>query len=823
MARRHRKTCRWPVDLLNTLLLQCLLLSGVHAAEAATATASATAADAALEVDGSDSAVGLGGTDLYLDVTVNGTHAGLAHFGYRDGQLWASPSSLRQLGFALPTDTPDPVRLNGLQGLQVSYDAGHQTVTFIAPLQLLKVSNTVLSTANNIRPVATASPGMLLNYDVYGSYGEHDTSSLSAFTELRAFNSWGVFSSTELMQDTNSGNDEWQDHSVRLDTSWTTSFPDDLLSLRLGDTLTDALSWSRSTRIGGIQFGTNFALQPYLVTAPLPSFIGSATLPSDIELYVNGLRQYSGQVPAGPFQLNALPNINGAGNAQVVLTNALGQTTTLNFSLYGEHQLLQQGLSDWSGEIGFVRENYGLDSFDYGHDVVGSGTWRYGITNNFTIEAHGEATNALTDEGMGGNWLLGSTGGILSASLAHSENAGQSGGQYGLGYNWSNNLFNFGFSGTRTNGSYRDVGTLYGSPLPSLSAQAYVSYNFDHIGNLGVSYLDLSYPKQSVLGVGTTNLNSINSSAALPGASRYANAYWYKSINRSLSLNLSFSQDLVNSHDRTVFLIATLALGHNTTVSGGVQSEDGHTGLAVTATQAVPSQGGLGWRASLSQGDGQNGGFGELDYLGRNGQLQAGVYDVSDDRYGYASAMGSVVLMGGGVFAARQITDGFAVVSTDGIAGVPVSLQNNPVGTTNGQGLLLVTPLNSYQNNKVSIDPNDLPADVNISRVNAMATPTDRSGTLVKFGITPIRAASIALVDDAGKPLPIGSQVHLHGQAGEPALVGFDGVVYLDTLDVHNALDVDTPSGACHASFDYHKQGDGIPQIGPLTCHKVSP
>ncbi len=128
-------------------------------------------------------------------------------------------------------------------------------------------------------------------------------------------------------------------------------------------------------------------------------------MPSDIQLYVNGLRQYSGQVPAGPFQLNSLPNINGAGNAQVVLTNALGQTTTLNFSLYGEHQLLQQGLSDWSGEIGFVRENYGLDSFDYGHDVVGSGTWRYGITNNFTVEAHGEATNALTDEGIGGNWL----------------------------------------------------------------------------------------------------------------------------------------------------------------------------------------------------------------------------------------------------------------------------------------------------------------------------------------------------------------------------------------------------------------------------------
>ncbi len=93
------------------------------------------------------------------------------------------------------------------------------------------------------------------------------------------------------------------------------------------------------TRIpgGACWFGTDFALQPYRITAPLPAFFGSATLPSDVELYVNGVRQYSGNVPAGPFQLNTIPNISGAGNAQVVLTDAaLGRATTLNFSLATE-------------------------------------------------------------------------------------------------------------------------------------------------------------------------------------------------------------------------------------------------------------------------------------------------------------------------------------------------------------------------------------------------------------------------------------------------------------------------------------------------------
>jgi len=741
--------------------------------------------------------------DLYLDVTLNGTRKGLMPFSYRDGQLWASKENLRQLGFVLPDNAPDPIRLKSLTGLQANYDVSNQAVILVAPLSLLKLSTTVLSNASNNRPTPTVSPGLLLNYNLYGTYGTHGSSNLSAFAELRAFDRFGVFSTTALMQHTVSENGSIQNQSVRLDTSWSQSFPGDLLTLRIGDTLTDALTWTRSTRIGGIQFGTDFALQPYLVTAPLPSFIGSATLPSNVELYVNGLRQYSGQIPTGPFQLSTIPNISGAGTAQVVLTNALGQTTTLNFSLYGATQLLRQGLSDWSVEVGAVRENYGLDSFDYSHDAIGSGTWRYGISNSFTAEAHAEITNGLSDVGTGGDWLLGSRGGIVSVSLAHSQYAGNSGEQYGVGYTWSNTHFNFGLNGTRTIGDYRDVGTLYGSTMPRLSAEAYVSYNFVHVGGLGLSLFDLDIPNQN--------------------AERYASTYWSKSIGRRLALNLSYSEDLNNKRNRTVFLIATLALDHNISLSGSMQRVNGVTGFAVNAMQALPSQGGIGWRASLNQGDNQNGGEAELDYLGRNGQLQAGLYDIGDTRYGYASALGSLVLMDGDLFAGRQITDGFAVVSTSGVSGVPVDLQNNQVGITDSKGMLLVTQLNSYQNNKLSIDPMNLPADLRIGNVSAAATPTDRAGTIVNFEIQPVNAASLVLVDDSGKPLPLGSQVQVQGRTGEPALVGFDGTVYLDTLQAHNILEVTTPSGACRVSLDYRKQGNGIPQIGPLACRKVQP
>ncbi|AIY41362.1 Sigma-fimbriae usher protein [Collimonas arenae] len=797
MVRRARNIFRWPTALAELILLQSLLVSGSYAAD--TATADQVAHTKLISVN-SDSVVRLGGTDLYLEVTLNGADGGLVHFGYLNGELWASTETLRQIGFVLPANTPDPVRLGGMQGVEVNYEASRQAVTINAPLQILKLDTTVLNAPENNRPRATASPGVLLNYNIYGTGGQNGSSSVSAFTEIRAFNDSGVLSSTALSQATRSAGDHWQNRSVRLDTSWSTSFPDSRLTLRIGDTLTDALSWSRATRIAGVQLGTNFALQPYLITAPLPSFIGSATLPSNVQLYVNGIQQYNGKVPAGPFQLSTIPNISGAGNAQVVLTDTLGRSTTLNFSLYDEHRLLQKGLSDWSAEFGVVRENYGLESFGYSHDPTGSGTWRYGVSNNMTMEAHAEATRGLINAGGGGALLLGSAGGVVSGSLARSDHAGQSGTLYSLGYSWRNDRFNFSGSGIRTTGDYSDVATLYGPPPPSVSAQMAAGYSTKHLGNFSLSYIHLRYPLQD--------------------ATRYVNANWSKSMGQSASLSLNLNQNLDKAAERSVFLVATFSMERNVTVSSSLQHDSTGTGLVLNASQSPPSEGGLSWRAALRQGDKQNGGQGELDYLGRYGQVQAGVNAVGNTRYGYAGADGALVLMGSDVFAARHINDGFAVISTDGVAKVPVKLENNLIGTTDSRGMLLVSPLNAYQNNQISIDPMDLPADVRIDRVKALATPTDRAGTLVHFGITPIRAASVILHGAEGEPLPLGSQVTINGQSSNGAIIGFDGTVYLDTLDEHNTLIVHMPAGDCRASFDYHNESKTIPAIGPLLCHK---
>ena len=812
------KTSRWTVPLAKALLIHGVAASASYAATPVFASTPVSLPDTKFsQLDLHEDASQTHGLDLYLDVTLNGASAGLAHFDYRDGQLWASITVLQQLGFIVPPGTTDPVPLNSFANIKVDYNARMQSVAIVAPLSTLNLNTTVLNNRDSRRTQASSSPGILLNYNLYGSQSENNSTNLSAFTEVRAFNANGVLSSTALTTgnrfsnnsvDNGNKNRDWDSRTIRLDTSWSQSFPDKLITVRAGDILTGALSWTRSTRLGGLQIGSNFDLQPYMTTTPLPAFFGSATLPSAVELYVNGLKQYSGEVPAGPFELNTAPSISGAGNAQLVLTDALGQSSTVNFSLYDTHRLLQPGLSDWSIELGTVRENYGIKSFDYGNDIAVSGTWRYGVNNRFTAETHAEATKDLANAGVGGTWVLGGPGGVLFASLAGSETQGRSGMQYSGSYLWNNNRFNIGLNTLGTSGDYRDVATQYGSSAIRQSNQISTGYSTQSLGSFGVSYNEVDYAEDDT--------------------AKFASAYWSKSFGRRFNLNVNLNQDINDSANSSASIGASFSLDRNISFNSSVQHTDSRDDFIADVSQSVPSAGGLGWRAQARHSEGGNGknnsgGLAELNYLGRYGQVQAGVSSYDGDYATYASSTGSIVMMGGGLFAARQINDGFAVVSTDGIADVPVLLQNNLIGTTNSRGLLLISPLNAYQDNKIGIDPMDLPADLRIDKVAAQATPTDRAGTVVSFKLVPVRSASIILVDSVNQPLAIGSQVRLVTQKHLPsAIVGFDGEVYLDTLDDHNVLEVLTPSGdSCQVSFDYQKQGDGIPLIGPLTCQKV--
>src|SRR5690348_2577403 len=331
MESRSSNRFRATICIASALLAPAIAIAATDAAPDSGPAMDATGVSV-IPDSSSSAAADNAGEDLYLEVVLNGNDTRqIGHFVHEGEHFRASAETLRKLGFRLPANASETLTLDSLPGVVVHYDETAQRLDITAPFDLLNVSTAVLNTRPNPIPQPEASPGLLLNYDLYATHDDSGNSSLSAFAELRAFNQWGVLSNTALSRVNELHGFGTRTDSVHLDTTFSHSYVDSALTLRLGDIISGSLDWSRATRLGGIQLQRNFALQPDLVTFPVPAFYGQAALPSTVELYVNGLKQYSGHIPAGPYQLNTVPIVNGNGQAEVVVTDALGRQTSLAF------------------------------------------------------------------------------------------------------------------------------------------------------------------------------------------------------------------------------------------------------------------------------------------------------------------------------------------------------------------------------------------------------------------------------------------------------------------------------------------------------------
>ncbi|WP_161495220.1 fimbria/pilus outer membrane usher protein [Advenella sp. S44] len=736
---------------------------------------------------------------VYLDVSLNGNPVGnLTPFIEKNGKLSASPSVLRSLGFRVPEAAAAPIALDEMESLVYRYNQQVQQISMTVPLDELDWEATQLTNETSADIDVSSGTGLLFNYDIYAWYSSSRYKSVSAFSELRFFSPLGVVSSTALFKrETGFVQGRWQSEAVRLDTQWETSWPASAISLRLGDTHTATLPWSRATRIGGIQVSRNFALKPYFSTAPLPSFLGSADIPSNAELYVNGIKQFEEQVPAGPFNIQTMPYISGAGNATLVLTDAMGKQRAVELPFYNSTSLLKKGLADWSVEAGYVRQAYGIKSFDYGHDPMYSGSIRYGMTNAITAEAHAESTKKLINYGAGFNARLGRFG-VMSGSYASSTHDNVKGNMYGWAYQWQGSRFHISADLKKAQKTYRDVASLYGSEVPERNRILSTGINMDTWGQLGVSYINLKYYGQP--------------------ADKYLNMYWSKQLNDTVNIALNYNKDLSSSGRQTLFLGVSFNFDRRYSAYVSATALNDTNRYSASLFRRSEDDEGLSWMIQSQYERHAAGLYASANYRGRYGEYSAGVQSDRGNSAAYANTTGSLVLMSGGVFASRQIQDGFAVVSTNGVRDVPVQLENRNYGTTNNSGLLIVTPLNAYQKNRISIDPAALPANMMIDKVDTTVAPERGSGTRVLFKIAPARAATVILHDREGQPLPLGTPVRLNDSAD--AVVGYDGIVYLEQLQSQNMATATPASGQCQVRFDYTDAEETIPRLGPLVCEE---
>jgi len=758
-----------------------------------------------------------GGLPLQLDILINGDKTGLlgSFVQLPNGDIAARRSELVEAGVKAPGpgQPDDLVVLKDLLGDKFKYDEPSQSISFdLTDNQRVARTFDAMPSSPQI-PVST-SWGSVLNYTLFGS----ETSGLnprqatfsgaSASLEARTFTPYGTLTQTGIL-----GTTTTRDMTMlRLDTAFSYSHPESLVTYQVGDSISGALAWTRSIRFGGIQAQRNFAMRSDLVTAPLPSFAGSAAVPSTLDVYLNNSKTYTQEVPPGPFQVNNLPLISG-GEARLVLRDATGREVETTLPFYTSPQMLREDLTYFSVETGFPRIHYGTESDDYVAKEFASMSVRHGMYDWLTLEGHGEEVAGMYNGGAG---ILARTGnfGILSAAASGSWYQGQPGLQTYLSYETKIWGISFSGSSTRTFMNYNDVASVTAPVINALTAlNIPVSTGSSPPKATDRVTAGFRLPDYSSLG-----LSFVHLLPASGPASNLVSIAWSRAAFAQSQVFVTAFADVSNRQNYGAFAGISIPIGESSSITSGATTSKSGTSFTTDASRPLASESGsYGWRVRDSEGavvDRSAAG----SYRSSVATVQAGVEQSQGNVIrGTAQVDGAVAAMGSSVFATNRIDDSFAVVDT-GTPGVPVLYENRPAGETNGSGKLLIPNLRAYGSNKISIDPKGLGVNDEIETTEEVVAPADRSGVLVSFKTTTnVQEAVVILVGADGKPLAVGSKGKLDGGAAD-FVVGYDGRAFVKDLKGANAVTVSLEKGECHASFDYTAASDHQVMIGPVSC-----
>lgn len=753
---------------------------------------------------------------LLLEVIVNGHSIDkVGEFILFNGTLYARPQELRDLGFLVPNSTrargKGMIALNDLPGFQWIMDTQKQQLLVTAADAILvpTILKPGIEERERGRGIESGT-GLTLNYDTVGTFagGQNGGSGGSGSFDLRNFSPWGITSSDCITYAGSALRASGTKPVVRLDSAYTFADVKTLRRYSVGDFINGGLSWSRPVHMEGLQIRSDFTMRPDLITFPLPAITGSATVPSTVDVLVNGNLVASNEVNPGPFQVTQLPVISGAGTITMTLTNAQGGQVTVTQPFYGGTTLLAKGLQTFAGQAGLVRRDWGIESNDYGK-MAATAFYRRGLSQTVTVEATTEATPGAFMGGAGGDAILWNRA-LVNFDVAASGGSGGAGDLFSAGLQHQGRVFGLGGSATVANRNYRDVAAMNGSPIPRKQVSAFTGLSLRRLGSLGVAFAGVA---QDVSPVAVQN----EVTPALKSRIATAN---YSLQFRHVSFYATEFRDLgaAGASGSQVGFTVPLGRRNSVAVSG---ASDGSA--QVQSQQSAVKIGDWGYQAYASAGGGPAHEFGVAQYKSPAGLLSAGIDSTSGQTTLRLESQGALSLVDREVFPSNTIYDSFAVVDTAPLKNIHVYQENRLVGTTDKSGRLLVPDMRSFDVNHIGIEAKDIPADADLALDNRILRPQDRSGVVVRFPIHFSHGALLKLVDESGSPLPLGSTVTLLASSAVVP-VGYDGEAYVEGLNSHNRLAVELKNGKhCTAAFDYKPITGDIPTIGPLRCQEVKP
>lgn len=600
--------------------------------------------------------------------------------------------------------------------------------------------------------------GSYINYDLlYKTFSaEQDLHEFGLRNELNIFWKDSLFQNSILMRQSQF-DDRTENQFTRLFTQLNIENPKRLTTWQIGDSISPATPAQRGVYFAGLQYGTSFMQRPSFVYWNIPTIQGSALTPSNIDLYINGIRSYSNKVNPGEFNIDSGAFFNGDGTAQLVIEDVLGNKTVQDLDLSVNNQLLRKGLNDYNFAVGRIRYNFDEDSNDY-RDYFASAYYRSGISNKLNLGFNAQYSEDVQTLGVFSNQFFPKIG-ILNLGAAYSHADEKNGYKLHLGFSKNATLYNIGFSSELNNRNFTTLGLEHDTHLPKFDHLLYFGINqIPVLGHLTLNYIEQRQHTH-------TDYSDKKIFSMRGGRSITDQLYFNYSVNQEFAEQDEFSFDLSLSYQFDTKRSAFLHQSKNTTGIHFSQVDQSLTGIDYY----------VGARAS------EDDVFFNADALiKRNfGDLNLRYNKSNDSNQAQVNLKGAFTLLDGSMGLTKAINYPFTLVRLADQPNIDIYRNNEMIGQTNHKGELFVHRLIPYTMQHLSFNQDQLPIEYATPIRDQNIIPYNLRGYVVNFPILRSQDIQFKLINAQGNALPTGSLLSASDHQIELTPVGQEGLITL--------------------------------------------
>jgi len=575
---------------------------------------------------------------------------------------------------------------------------------------------------------------------------------------------------------------------------------DDRRSLRrwtFGDSLAYSGALGGDAWVAGISVSKEFSIDPYYVRYPTLSMSTPIAVPSVMEVLVNGQIVSQEQIAPGRLDIRNLPLAVGRNDARVIVRDAFGTTRELTQDYYMTTTALGRGVQEYQYSVGFRRAGVGARSWDY-RTPVALARHRVGITDAVTAGGRVELDpGRLLSAGPSLNLRL--PLGELEAAASVSRQRGEWGGASLLGFNVAARPVSGGGSVTLASRDYATLSTSAARPEPAAQVHAYAS-----VAVARPVRVTMQHDMQKLYDAVSRSRTSLLSSIRL---SRYT----------QLTASVSRARD-ETGRGYEAYAALTVLFGGGSASVAQVRDQRGQR-TSVEAQRSLPLGEGYGYQMRADSGGTAQG---VAQYQNRYGRYELRQESIAGQTSTTLSAAGSIVAIGGGVYASRPIRESYALVEVPDVEGVRAYSSNQEIGRTGRNGTILIPDLQAYYGNRLGIADGDVPLTHSVPRSALTLAPPYRGGAVAEFPVRQLRqvVGRVRLIEGFDERTPAFGEmrVTVNGRTIESPL-GRNGNFYYENLPPgqHVAV-VDDGDITCSIVLDVPSVGDPVVNVGTQQC-----